>query len=110
MCKAWNDIANAKGVGPVSLSVYSDYQEDTEVAVSYILERLGKCATGHLRSVEVKYSGILGDLDKLYQATAKVLAMQSPLCRKAKFNMDWLADWSVLEALPSTQLLAPAKL
>lgn len=102
VCKAWNSVANADGLGPVNLSVYSDYKEDTEVAASFILERVEKCATVHLRSVEVEYSGILGDPDKLYQATAKVLAMQSHLCTYVRFNIAWLADWSVLDALPNT--------
>ena len=120
MCRAWNTVANSDGLGPVNLDVEYEYdvedehdeededwdwEEDEEnlvLVLDWMLKKLEKFATVHLRSVNLEYGGVLKDPDEAYRAIIEVLAKKSPLCTQVDFGIAWLVDWSVLDALPNT--------
>ena len=104
VCKAWNSVANADGLGPVNLEVeHEEYNDNTDIVVDWLVEKLTMFATHHLQCVKLVYSeGILGDPDEAYTALIDILATQSPLCTHVRFNIGWLTNWYVFDALPIT--------
>lgn len=103
VCKAWNSVANADGLGPVNLDVHCEYKDDEETAADWINSKLAKFVTPHLKVLTVTYEGILGNPDETYASMLRVLGYKgSPLCTQMHFGISWLADWSVLDILPKT--------
>lgn len=66
VCKAWNSVANADGLGPVNLNVHCEYKEDEETAADWINSKLAKFVTPHLKVLTVTYEGILGNPDVMH--------------------------------------------
>lgn len=108
VCKAWNSIANVDGLGPANLDVLCDYVTDREaeeqdLVGKWMVEKLEIFASLHLRSVKLAYGGgIVANGDWVHEEVIEVLARKSPLCTQVDFSIPWLADWSVLDALPNT--------